>query len=236
MKKYALCSPLLPREIREEIERAGRTQCMEIPVCDTLPTPVNHHPDMLFFNPPNTAKTVLSKRYHAVNPHFFENFGTKNLILDDTALEAEYPRDIAFDAIGMGDTLYCLEAYTSGAVKSQFQRTVNVKQGYAACSTLILNETTAITADKSIAKALIKDGITVHTVSPEGIALPGYGCGFIGGASAVINGTAIFFGSLKSHPDGERIAEICHAVGIKPVDFPHLPLTDYGSVRYIYYN
>ncbi len=236
MRKYALCSPFLPREIRAEIERIGSTQCMEIPTCNRLPTPINHHPDMLFFNPPKKPLTALSRSYHAVNLHFFHSINTESLILDDIPLGSEYPNDIAFDAIGMGDTLYCLEAHTSTEVKRLFPKIVNVRQGYAACSTLILNESTAITADKSIASALINDGITVHMISPDGIALPGYGCGFIGGASAVIKDTAIFFGNLKNHPDGERIAEICHAVGIKPIDFPHLPLTDYGSIRYIYSN
>ena len=78
------------------------------------------------------------------------------------------------------------------------------------------------------------DGIEVLTVSPSGIALPGYGCGFIGGASAVINSTAVFFGSLKNHPDAERIAEFCRCFDITVLDFEHLPLTDYGSIRYIY--
>ena len=236
MQKHALCSPFLPREIRAEIEKAGNMQCIEIPPCDTLPVPVNSHPDMLFFNPPNSTVTVLSKRYHAVNSRFFEKFTAENLILDDVALGSEYPSDVPFDAIGMGSTLYCLEAHTSAEVKKLFHRTVNVRQGYAACSTLILNEATAITADKNIAKALKSDGITVHVISPEGISLPGYGCGFIGGASAVINGNAIFFGDLKKHPDGERITEICRAVDVKPIDFPHLPLTDYGSIRYLYNN
>ena len=78
------------------------------------------------------------------------------------------------------------------------------------------------------------DGAEVLTVDTGGIALPGYGCGFIGGASAVINGTAIFFGSLSDHPDGARIAEFCRDHAVNPVDFPHMPLTDYGSVRYLY--
>ena len=236
MQKYALCSPFLPREIRAEIEKAVNTQCIEIPTCQTLPDPVNHHPDMLFFNPPNSTVTILSECYHAVNPGFFEKFSTEKLILDNITLGSKYPHDISFDALGIGSTLYCLEAHTSSEVKKRFSQTVNVKQGYAACSCLLLNDTTIITADKSIAKALQCNGITVHVISHEGISLPGYGCGFIGGASAVINGNAIFFGDLKKHPDGERITEICRAVGIKPIDFPHLPLTDYGSIRYLYNN
>jgi hypothetical protein len=234
MPTYALCSPYLPEEIRREVEKLGGIPCIPIPPYEKLPKPVCHHPDMLFFNPPDRRITVLSKRYHAVNPEFFDKFSGADLLLADAELGSEYPEDIAFDAIAVSDTLYCLEAHTPAVVKRLFPKTANVKQGYAACSTLLINENTAITADSGIAKALSVGGMTVHLIAPNGIALPGYGCGFIGGASAVINGVTLFFGSLKDHPDGERIAEIYRINGLKAVDFPHHPLTDYGSIRYIY--
>ncbi|MBQ9116167.1 MAG: hypothetical protein IJY04_04010, partial [Clostridia bacterium] len=201
---------------------------------ESLPTPVNHHPDMLFFSPPSEKITVLPRSYHTVNPRFFDKFPTAKLILSETALTAEYPHDIAFDAIGINDTLYCLEAYTAEEIKRSFPRTVNIKQGYAACSTLILNEKAAVTADKGIAKALRADGMTVLTVSGNGIALPGYNCGFIGGASAVINGTTVFFGSLTDHPDKAEIVEFYRVNDAEFIDFPNLPLTDYGGIRYLY--
>ena len=234
MPSYALCSPLLPDGIRAEIERIGELRCVGIPRCADLPSPVDHHPDMLFFNPPCEKITVMQERYYTVNLRFFSQFGTSKTVLDRVELGSEYPRDIAFDAIGIRETLYCLEAYTSEEVKQRFSRIVNIKQGYAACSTLIPRGGIAITADKGIERALAADGMTVCRISPDGILLPGYGCGFIGGASAVVNGTTVFFGSLSDHPDGERIAEIYRVNGLGMIDFPGLPLTDYGSIRYIY--
>lgn len=234
MPTYALCSPYLPEEIRIEIERIGGIPCISLPPYEKLPKPVSHHPDLLLFNPPNRRITVLSSQYHAVNPEFFNQFGSPDLIFSNAELGSEYPNDIAFDAIAVNDTLYCLESHTSEEVKRLFNKTVNVKQGYAACSTLFPDNGNAVTADSGIAKALTRNGMTVHVISPNGIALPGYGCGFIGGATAVVNGTTIFFGSLQNHPDGERITEIYRINGLKYKDFPHLPLTDYGSIRYVY--
>lgn len=234
MTPHALCSPFLPEEIRRKIEEISGTDCIAIPPYSQLPKPICHHPDMLFFNPPARELTISSECYHAVNLRFFDQFPTASLLLDDVRLDSGYPLDIAFDAIGINGTVYCLEAFTAETVKKQFGRTISIKQGYAACSTLILNDRTAVTADTGIAKALTNDGIRVLKISPDGVSLPGYGCGFIGGASAVINDTAIFFGNLKNHPSGEEITELCRAEGINVTDFPRLPLTDYGGIRYLY--
>ena len=234
METVILCSPLLPEEIRAAIERKSGGKCVSIPVCDTLPTPVNHHPDMLFFNPPNKGITTLSSGYNAVNPHFFEKFATANIELDTVALQPQYPLDIAFDALAIGDTLYCLEAHTAESVKKHFSKIVNIRQGYAACSTLVLNEKSAITADGSISKALKQNGVTVLDIAPEGIKLPGYNSGFIGGASAVVGDTVIFFGNLSDHPNKTEIVSFCKENGFETLDFPALPLTDYGSVRKIF--
>ena len=234
MDTVILCSHLLPEEIRVVIESKSGMKCVSIPACNTLPTPVNHHPDMLFFNPPNKEITVLSSGYNAVNPHFFENFATANIELDTVPLQPQYPFDIAFDALSVGDTLYCLEAHTAESVKKHFSKIVNVRQGYAACSTLVLNEKTAITADGSISKALKQNGVTVLDIAPKGIALPGYDSGFIGGASAVVGDTVIFFGNLSDHPNRSEIITFCKENGFETLDFPPLPLTDYGSVRKIF--
>lgn len=234
MVRVALCSPFLPQEIRSVVEKLSGVKTAPIPLCGYLSAPIAHHPDMLFFNPPKEEITILSNGYYAVNRRFFDGFGALKLCLDNAELSDKYPSDVAFDAVGIGDALYCLEAHTAEEVKGCFDRVVNVRQGYAACSTLVLNDRAAVTADKGIAAALKADGIEVLTVCEGGIALPGYNCGFIGGASAVINGKVIFFGSITSHPDGKEILAFCCEHGCEVVDFPQFSLTDYGSVRYLY--
>jgi len=233
-KAIALCSPLMPEEIRREIEAISGSQSATIPPCDSLDAPVCHHPDMLFFNHKNERITILSEGYYSVNHRFFHQFPNASLCLDSVPLAPKYPHDIPFDAIGIGERLYCLETYTSKEIKRRFKKIINVKQGYAACSTLILNERAAITADGGIARALMADGVNTLLISPNGISLPGYDNGFIGGATAVINETVFFFGSLYHHPSGELIRRFCLENDFSIVDFPHLPLTDYGSVRYLY--
>ena len=88
---------------------------------------------------------------------------------------------------------------------------VNINQGYARCSTLILNNRTAVTADISIKNALEKNGAEVLLISSGDIKLEEYDYGFIGGASGKISdNTVVFFGNAEMR---ERLA----AFGIKPV-------------------
>lgn len=234
MKNTILCSPKLPKEILSELTKLSGYEVATIPKHPSLPEPVRDHPDMIFFNTPSRSDTVLTECYYAANPEFFGKFNNAKLIIDETELKNKYPYDIALDALPMGDTLYCLEKHTSETVKGFFKKIVNVRQGYAACSTLKLNDKAAVTADPSIAEALRNDGIRVLQISPDGIKLDGYGCGFIGGASAVIRDQAIFFGDLSNHPSEKEIREFCRAEGFTVTFFPHIPLTDHGSIRIMY--
>ena len=56
-----------------------------------------------------------------------------------------------------------------------------VKQGYAKCSTVLVNEQACITADTSIAAAVKQCGLDVLQIRPGFVELPGYPYGFLGG-------------------------------------------------------
>lgn len=235
MSKAILCAPSLPTEIKAELSALTGLPCVPIPPCEALPEPTRCHPDMLFFNLPKTSETVTSLKYYAANHGFFQAFQCPKLIFDDAPLSHEYPDDILFDALSMGDALYCKASHTSKELKSRFRQIIPLRQGYAACSTLKLSDRAAITADPNIVAALTENGIRVLKISAGNIALPGYSCGFIGGASAVICNKVIFFGSLREHPSYTDISEFCRAEGVTVTDFPSLELTDHGSIRTLSY-
>ena len=231
MKQAILCSPRLPTEIVAALSEHTDAPCLTIPPCNTLPEPTCDHPDMLFFNLTETAETVTEAEYYAVNPRFFGQFASPRLLLEERTLQSQYPFDILFDALSIGGTLYCRRLFTSSVISSRFERISDVRQGYAACSTLCLSDKAAITADPSISRALTADGIRVLKITPGGIRLPGYDSGFIGGASAVLGDTVFFFGSISDHPESQKIRDFCVSEGFTVTDFPDLPLTDYGSIR-----
>lgn len=109
---------------------------------------------------------------------------------------------------------------------------VNINQGYARCSTLVLNNHSAITADVTIKKALEKDGAEVLLISSGDIALEGYDYGFIGGASGKISdNTVVFFGNAELHPCYSSIKEFCSKNNIEiKILCKNMPLTDVGGI------
>lgn len=112
---------------------------------------------------------------------------------------------------------------------------VNVNQGYSRCSTLIVSETSVITADKSIAKALSNDGADVLIISEGHIKLEGFDYGFIGGASGLIKNQdkniVLFFGDITKHPDYFHIKDFCKKYNTEiKIVCPEQPLTDIGGI------
>lgn len=119
---------------------------------------------------------------------------------------------------------------------------VDVPQGYTRCCCLPVDDTSFITSDQGIAKALIAAGANVLVIEKGYIDLPGFDYGFIGGCAGHIaspnDDTAqqssrrpiIFNGDLSAHPDFERIVNFIHERQINIAYFEDQPLTDIGSI------
>lgn len=146
-----------------------------------------------------------------------------------------YPENVLLNCLYLNNTLYGKISHIDKTVldycNEKHIRTVNVNQGYTRCSTLVINQKAVITADKSIEKALKKDGAEVLLIFPGNIVLDGFDYGFIGGAGTQIDNTTIFFGNIKKHPDYLRIKRFCfkNNSDIK-ILCPNMPLTDIGGI------
>ena len=109
--------------------------------------------------------------------------------------------------------------------------------GYAACSCLPL-PSLLLTSDWGIMRALKPVTDAVCWIPAEGILLPGYNEGFLGGASGVLTGEegteVFFFGDPSSMEYAETLSRMLDASG---ADFHLLaedhPLTDRGGIRFI---
>lgn len=107
---------------------------------------------------------------------------------------------------------------------------VDVAQGYAKCSCVVVDEDSVITADKGIEKAAKKAGMDILLIGSGHVALEGYKYGFLGGASGRVGNEIIFNGDLSAHPDYREIRRFIEERGLKTVYFPEYPLTDIGSL------
>lgn len=145
-----------------------------------------------------------------------------------------YPADIPYNAACTGKYFIHNLRYTSPRLYSRARELgmemVDVRQGYAKCSTVVVDEDTIITYDDGIASASERVGMNVLHVRPGHVKLPGYDTGFIGGASGRVGDTIIFNGDLSGHPDGVDIRKFISSRGLDVADFPEWPLTDIGSI------
>lgn len=149
-------------------------------------------------------------------------------------LAPDYPGDIAYNAACTGRFLIHNLKYTAKHILDHAEEAgmtlVNVRQGYAKCSTVTIDEKSIITYDRGIAKACEAAGMDVLTIAPGHIALPGYNTGFIGGCSGRAGDTIYFNGDLSAHPDSRQITEFIEERGLQVKYFEDEPLTDIGSI------
>ena len=152
----------------------------------------------------------------------------------------EYPRDVPLNCAVIGRFLFANTAYADKGLLAAAEKCgieiVNIKQGYARCSIAVIDENSVITSDRGTAAAMDKKGIDVLLISPGGISLPGYDCGFIGGCCGKFAEDGIFFlGDPLTHPDGDRITEFVTSKGINIIHTDGI-LCDFGGIIPVFEN
>lgn len=228
------CGDGTKKELFVSLERRGLCPIF-IPSSSFLSPEVASHPDMLFFAFKNRLFT--GRCYFEENRYFFEKAGLSSyLTIIDTDARSPYPYDIPFDVFYLGSTLFCKEKYTPAEIKTNFDRIVNVSQGYAACSSLVLPDTAVITSDRGIFDAVINEGHDALLISSGDVTLPGYDSGFIGGASFVSGKTVFFTGDITRHADGEKIITFISSYGYEIVNLSEENLFDCGSFKEVNIN
>lgn len=213
----------------KEIEKLGHTVISSDTV-DTFPIPEQKHADMQILPINNDIFLINECTVLA------EKLPKERLLFCSKKAGNKYPEDILLNFLYLNNTLYgklsAIDKNLLDYCKENNIRTVNINQGYARCSTLVLNKKAVITSDLSIEKALKKDGVEVLLISSGSIVLDGYDYGFIGGASGKIEeNTIAFFGNVTNHPDYRRIENFCenHNISIKII-CKDMPLTDIGGI------
>ncbi len=197
-----------------------------LPVHPLLPEPVCGHPDLLCFYDGGKRTLYTFLEYYEQNTALFDALPVKICPLPLKA--GAYPLDLHFDQLLYKGRIIGRAPFIP-RVLTEGREVVNVRQGYAKCATLALDDL-AVTADEGIAKAIRTLGGRVLEIENDGVALPGYDKGFIGGASAVVGEKVLFFGDLSAHGQGKQISELLLKEGYTPISLSLDPLTDYGGL------
>ena len=108
--------------------------------CDLLDSPVASHADMQLLA--LDTKTVLLSPYQPQLKAQLSQLGLT--VLTGPALEKEYPRDVPYNALRLENHYICNHKTVSAVARSYWQklgcREIAVKQGYASCSTCVVDE------------------------------------------------------------------------------------------------
>jgi len=204
MEPCAIIDPRLPAECVISLKKSG-FQTITAPFCNLVDAPISGHPDIQMFIHENNL---------FVHPDIAPTFLKKverylNIIQCPTRLTNIYPGDIPYNIACTGKFALHKRNSTDPVILKYFTDNeidiFETKQGYSKCSTLIVDDASIITSDKSIDAAARFAGIDSLLISQGYIDLPGYNYGFIGGASGRYLNTIYLTGSLGSHPDREHI-------------------------------
>lgn len=210
-----------------------------LPPCASLDPRVASHPDMLFTQ--IGARCIVPASY-AAQPDAakalarLEAAAQVRVEVSPHPLGRAYPGDIGYNVLVCGGALFGLLPHVAPeilrAARAAGLRPVTVRQGYAGCSTLVCGDL-AVTADPSLRAALHAEGVPVFSLPSGGIALAGYGCGFIGGASGYAAGAAVFFGDPAQYTAGEALCAELARRGIAVYALRRAPLADFGGIRFV---
>lgn len=163
-----------------------------------------------------------------------ENYGIK-VIKGITSLKSQYPYDISYNCLDVGDYYLHNCKYTDINISEYYSKKgvncIHIKQGYTKCSVLIVDDSHFVTSDKKIAKQLTKIGKNVLLINQGFIELMGMNYGMIGGCGGNYSPNDILLtGSLSNHPDCNRIIKFITDAGVNVHYLSHKPISDIGSI------
>mgnify|MGYP001609481906 FL=1 len=228
-KSIAIIDPRMPARAKKRLKQMGY-YVREAPLHPKLAGPVKGHPDMMLFS---FAKKVIYE------PHLEKIAGLLRdngyVCVKGEKIESKnYPKDIIYDACSVGKSIIRYAGKIEKNIENLKAKFIRVKQGYVKCSVVPVDEKSIITSDKGINDKFCVGNRHACSlrVKPGNIKLPGYGTGFIGGASGVHKDRVFFIGSLKNHPDSHAIRDFIEKRGKKIVELYDGPLYDAGSILF----
>ena len=210
-------------------------EVITLPADNRLAPPVSSHADMLLLALDDTifSNSVYVEKNKAVF-NIITEYGYK-IVCSDFDVSNEYPNDVALNQAVIGKNILgrkksCATDILDYTALHGYSYK-SIKQGYAKCSTLILNEKAIISADTSIIDVANSIGIKTLKINNgiNEITLDGYDYGFIGGASTVYDSKVFFFGNLNLHSQATQIIDFCKSNNSLPISLGAERLCDIGG-------
>ena len=146
-----------------------------------------------------------------------------------------YPKTACYNAVATEKYIIHNQKVTDVAIKQQTagKTGIHVNQAYTRCSLLPFSRERFITSDEGIYKTLLKAGMEIYYFSPEGILLPGFRNGFLGGCCGVFETRIFITGKLSFYPEGEKMRNLLQSWNYEIIELYDGPLFDGGGIFFI---
>lgn len=223
-----LMSPEIP-ELCDSMRKLGITVLTTHPDC-ALPKPTQFHGDMLSFYAGN-SRMIIPKSENTLQSKL--NYLGIRTIFTQNLLEKQYPKDAGCNVLSIGNHIFYNPRSADPEIVRQcfYLQHHKVGQGYTRCSVAVVNANSVMTADRGLSQAMQQAGFQVLELEPGSIQLPGYEYGFIGGCCGLIAPNVLAFtGSLRTHPDGDRIKRFLQTQKVDFIELSDGPLRDIGGL------
>jgi len=226
-KDIALIDPKMPKEAKEKLKRLNY-YVLEAFLHKKLQKSIKGHSDMMLFK--YGKKVIHEPSLESIADLLREN--GYECIKGERITSSKYPKDVIYNACNVSRNIIHYKGKIEKNIKAFKCRYIPVKQGYAKCSIVPVDNRSIITSDIDIKNAWEKNGGIVQLIRPGHIRLPGYNTGFIGGASGVNDKTIFFVGNLDAHPDGSLIRDFIEKRHKNIIELYKGPLYDVGTVMF----
>lgn len=224
---------LVNEDIACELEKATGKKTIPLPAYSKVSKSISKHADTLACVIENTLFVYAD--YLKENKQLFEKIYGYRIVGVERLCKNEYPHDVGLNILIVGKKMFCNTKYTSLQViefaKKNGYEIIDIKQGYAGCTTVAIGENAAITSDMGVYRALTSEGIDSLYVSSNDIYLEGYNTGFFGGSVCFLDNTLYIFGDLQNHRDYDKILAFLGQKNIALKCILPGGVSDFGGIR-----
>lgn len=158
-----------------------------------------------------------------------------NVVLSENNISGKYPSCIALNAVLLSKNLICRSSLIDNKLRKYCDKRsiklVDVKQGYARCSTAVVAENAVITSDVGIYQACIKNNIDALKIESGYIEIDDYDYGFIGGTCGKLSDDILAFsGNIKEHKNYYNMKAFALNYGVNLLSLSDSRLFDIGGI------
>lgn len=220
----------IPFRAKEKLENYG--ELIELETSGITYPAISGHPDIFFTQTPDQLIVAPN-----LPPKYFQLLENQNInfIIGQEPVGKKYPETARYNAVVTNNHFIHNCKITDRVITdiSSRQNILNVNQGYARCNLIFLDEQHAITSDQGIKRELENTKVETLFCEPEGITLPGFDHGFIGGCCGVNKKRLFVLGSLKRYPDEEKLSLFTKQLGFEIIELCDTPLFDGGGIFFV---